>query len=111
MTGGPARSDYAPALGAALLVIAAVGAVIRGFGAPTPGRVALFLAAGALVATAAGVWQRHPVARGVAFLTGVFWLWAAIAQGLQRRMGAGETLFWIAWAFAVMAASVRASDG
>ncbi len=112
MTRNPRRFDYAPVVGTALLMVAAVGAVVRGFGAPTPGRVALFLAAGALTVVAVGVWRRHPVARGLAFLTGVFWLWAAIAQGMQRRMGAGETLFWIAWSGAVMAASVRGgTDG
>ena len=95
-------------MAAVLLGAAAVGAVVVSANASPFGRVGGVLAAAALIVVAVGIVRAWRWAFGVAFLLGLFWLWAAIALGIQGQMSAVQMIVWIAWSVVIMAVAVRA---
>lgn len=94
---------------AALLAGAAAGAVAISSSASPLGRVGGVFAAAALVVVAVGFVRRWRWAYGVAFLLGLFWLWAAIGLGIEGQMSAARMIVWIAWSVVIMAAAVTAN--
>lgn len=100
-----------PGLGVlvALLLVGAAGTAVylaRG-GAPV-GRLSAVVAAALLVAVAAGCLRARAWALGAAFILGLCWTWATVALTLQATFTPAQTFMWLAWAFGVMLASVRA---
>ena len=96
---------------AALLTVAAVGALARFINGSDVARVAGMLAALALGAIAFGVIRDRAWAYGSAFFIGLCWLWATIALRVQGVLGGAEIALWIAWSVIVMAMSVRMRPG
>jgi hypothetical protein len=93
---------------ALLLAAAAVGAVAISASASAFGRVGGVFAAAVLAVVAVGMVRVWRWAYGVAFLLGLFWLWAVIALAIQGQMSLLPMIVWIAWSVVVMAAAVRA---
>jgi hypothetical protein len=93
---------------ALLLGAAAVGAVAISASASPFGRLGGVFAAAVLVVVGVGFVRVWRWAYGVAFLLGLFWLWAVIALGLQGQMSLGSMIVWIAWSVVIMTAAVRA---
>lgn len=91
-----------------LLAVGAVAALGRGLTATPLTRLGTVVGAFLLVGVAYGAHRRRGWELGAAFFLGLFWLWAAVALGLQGRMGPAQTLGWIAWAGVVMVVSVAA---
>ena len=96
---------------AALLGVAAVGALARSINGSDVARVAGILAALALGAIAFGVIKERSWAYGSAFFIGLCWLWATIALRVQGVLGGVEIALWIAWSVIVMTMSVRMRPG
>lgn len=92
---------------AVLLGIAASAAVIQALRATTLTRLLSMMAAIALGTVGAGCIRAQGWAVGAAFFLGLFWLWAAVALGLQGRLGGLDVAGWTAWAIIVMVLSVR----
>lgn len=93
---------------ALLLAGAAVGAVAISASASAFGRVGGVFAAAVLVVVAVGVVRAWRWAYGIAFLLGLFWLWAVVALAIQGQMSPVQMIVWIAWSVTIMAAAVRA---
>ena len=93
---------------AALLAGAAVGAVRVSANASPFGRLGGVLAAAVLVVVAVGFVRAWRWAYGIAFLLGLFWLWAAVALAVQAEMSLLQAIVWIAWSVVIMTAAVRA---
>jgi hypothetical protein len=96
------------ATAAALLVAAAIGAVRVSANASPFGRLGGVLAAAVLVLVAVGFVRRWSWSFGIAFILGLFWLWAAVALAIQGQMSALAAIVWIAWSVVIMTAAVRA---
>lgn len=92
---------------AVLLGIAAAAAVVQALRATTLTRLLSMAAAIALGAVGAGCVRARGWAVGSAFFLGLFWLWAAVALGVQGRLGGLDVAGWMAWAIIVMVLSVR----
>ena len=93
---------------AVLLGLAAVGALVRSLDAGFIARFASVLAAASMAWVANGIFRTRTWARGAGFFIAIFWFWATLALRVQSVIGAGEFVVWIAWAVAVMVATVRA---
>ena len=96
------------AAAAALLVVAAVGALIRSLDGNVIARVASLLACGSIGWVAFGVYRERSWALGAAFFIALFWFWATLALRVQGVIGAPEFVGWITWAIAVIVSTVRA---
>jgi len=94
--------------GALLLAAAAVGAVAVSANASPVGRFGGVLAGALLVAVAVGFVRQWRIAYGVAFLLGLFWLWAVIGLAVQGELSLVRVIVWIAWSVVIMAVAVRA---
>lgn len=109
-------SARAPAIrGSVLLVVAlhaaaAVGALAQGASTSPTGRMVSGFAAVTILTVATGVMRRRMWAVGASFLIGVFWLWAAIGLTVQQELAPAQTFLWVAWSFAMIAASLRARN-
>jgi hypothetical protein len=93
---------------ALLLAAAGAGAVVTSAGASPFGRLGGVFAAALLVVVAVGFVRVWRWAYGIAFLLGLFWLWAAIGLGIQGRMSVVPMIVWIAWSVVIMTAAVTA---
>ena len=93
---------------ALLLVAAAVGAVVISANASPVGRFGGVFAGAILVVVAVGFVRKWRPAYGVAFLLGLFWLWAVIGLAIQGQLSLVRAIVWIAWSVVIMAAAVRA---
>lgn len=93
-----------------LLAVAAIGAVLRSVDGQRLTRLAAVVVALVLGWIAAGTLRGRAWALGSAFLLGLFWLWAAVALGLQQRFGAGEAALWISWSVGVIVTSIGARE-
>ena len=93
---------------ALLLAAAAAGAVVISSGASPVGRFGGVMAAALLVVVAVGFIREWRIAYGVAFLLGLFWLWAVIGLAIQGQMSVVRVIVWIAWSVVIMAAAVHA---
>ncbi len=93
---------------AALLTVAAVGAIRVSANASPLGRLGGVLAAAVLVVVAVGFVRVWPWSYGIAFLLGLFWLWAVVALAVQGQMSLLPAIVWIAWSVVIMTAAVRA---
>ena len=96
---------------AALLAAAAVGAVRISASASPLGRVGGVMAATMLVVVAVGFVRAWRWAYGIAFVLGLFWLWASVALAVQAQMSVLQAIVWIAWSVVIMTAAVRAHAG
>ena len=94
-------------LAALLLGAAAVGAVAESASASPLGRFGGVFAAAVLVVVAIGFVRVWRWACGVAFLLGLFWLWAVVGLLIQGQLSLVRTIVWIAWSLVIMAAAVR----
>jgi hypothetical protein len=95
--------------GALLLVAAAAGAVAISAGTSPLGRFGGVMAGALLVVVAVGFVRAWRIAYGVAFLLGLFWLWAVVGLAIQGEMSVVRGIVWIAWSVVIMAAAVRAT--
>ena len=93
---------------ALLLAAAAVGAVAISASTSLVGRFGGVFAAVILVVVAVGFVREWRIAYGVAFLLGLFWLWAVIGLAIQGQLSVVRVIVWIAWSIVIMAAAVRA---
>jgi hypothetical protein len=93
---------------ALLLAAAAVGAIAISASTSPVGRFGGVMAAALLVAVAVGFVRAWRIAYGVAFLLGLFWLWAVTGLTLQGEMSVVRGIVWIAWSLVIMAAAVKA---
>ncbi|HVL80288.1 MAG TPA: hypothetical protein VM840_01690 [Actinomycetota bacterium] len=93
-----------------LLAVAVVAALNRTAAGDGYVRTAGAATAAMLVWCIAAVIRRRQWAIGIAFFLGLLWLISASALGLQRRLDPGATTGWVAWAVALMAASLKARD-
>ncbi len=93
---------------AVLLAVAAAGAIVRSIDASFIARFASVLAAMSMAWVAYGIYRARTWALGAGFFIAIFWFWATLALRVQSVIGAGEFIVWIAWAIAVMVATVRA---
>jgi hypothetical protein len=91
---------------AVLLAVAAMGAVAQSANATSFGRFGGVMAAVLLVVVAIGVVRAWRWAPGVAFLLGLFWLWAVVGLTVQRQLSLPQVIVWLAWSIVVMAAAV-----
>jgi hypothetical protein len=95
------------AVTAALLTVAAVGAVAQSANASNLGRLGAGLAAILMLGVAYGVMRRQTWAFGSAFLLGICWLWAVVALTVQGSFSALQFVVWLAWSIVIIVASVR----
>jgi hypothetical protein len=92
---------------AALLVVAAIGAIVQSANASDVGRLAAGFAALVMAGVAYGVLRRQSWAFGSVFLLGICWFWAAVALTAQGSFSAAELFVWLAWSIVMVVASVR----
>jgi hypothetical protein len=85
-----------------------MGAIAQSANATSFGRFGGVLAAVLLVVVAIGVVRSWRWAPGIAFLLGLFWLWASVGLTVQRQLSLPQVIVWIAWSIVVMAAAVAA---
>jgi hypothetical protein len=93
---------------AVLLSVAAMGAIAQSANATSFGQFGGVMAAVLLVVVAIGVVRAWRWAPGVAFLLGLFWLWAVVGLTVQRQLSLPQVIVWLAWSIVVMAAAVAA---
>lgn len=91
----------------ALLLGAVLAAIVRSANASAVGRIGGLLAAASLALVGVGVARGQKWALGASFFLGLFWLWAALALGVQGVIDAPEIFMWVAWSVVVMIGSVR----